>query len=83
MNKTLILYIRDYCYYCVKVENFLQQEDISLEIRNISHSEEYRDELMSGGGKTQTPCLFVDGKAMYESDDIIDWLGEHFHVRAN
>ena len=33
---------------------------------------------MSAGGKVQVPCLFIDGKAMYESDDIIAYLGKAF-----
>ena len=83
MTNKLILYTRDYCYFCVKVENFIKQENIELETRNISHSDDYKSELMTGGGKTQTPCLFINGAAMYESDDIIDWLGKNYHVRAN
>ena len=58
-------------------------EKIDLEVRNISESDSFRKELMAGGGKTQTPCLFIDGVAMYESDDIIKWLGENYHARAN
>ena len=34
-----------------------------------------RDELVRVGGKGQVPCLFVDGEPMYESEDIIAYLG--------
>jgi hypothetical protein len=34
--------------------------------------------LTKDGGMYQIPCMFIDGKAMYESDDIIRFLQEHF-----
>ena len=37
-----------------------------------------RDELIKIGGDSQVPCLTIDGQAMYESDDIIDWLKENY-----
>jgi len=37
-----------------------------------------RSELIAIGGKGQVPCLVIDGKAMYESDDIIVWLGQNY-----
>tara|TARA_A100001015_G_scaffold16268_1_gene19039 strand:- start:898 stop:1149 length:252 start_codon:yes stop_codon:yes gene_type:complete len=83
MDKKLILYTRNFCYFCQKVEFFMVNEKIDLEVRNISESDVFRKELMTGGGKTQTPCLFIDGVAMYESDDIIEWLGENYHARTN
>ncbi|MDU3117838.1 MAG: glutathione S-transferase N-terminal domain-containing protein, partial [Finegoldia magna] len=30
------------------------------------------------GGQDQVPCLFIDGKPMYESMDIIKFLDEKF-----
>jgi len=30
--------------------------------------------LIEIGGKSQVPCLFIDGVPPYESDDIIRWL---------
>ena len=35
------------------------------------------DELARVGGKRQVPCLFIDGKPLYESLDIIKWLEEN------
>lgn len=30
------------------------------------------------GGKTQVPCLVIDGKPLYESLDIIEWLKTNY-----
>ncbi|MDR2716000.1 MAG: glutathione S-transferase N-terminal domain-containing protein, partial [Coriobacteriaceae bacterium] len=32
--------------------------------------------LIKIGGKKQIPCLVIEGKALYESDDIIAYLGD-------
>ena len=40
-------------------------------------SEDDRRYLIENGGKEQVPCLFIDGKPLYESLDIIDWLKAH------
>ena len=34
--------------------------------------------LVEVGGDDQVPCLFIDGKPLYESDDINAWLEENF-----
>jgi len=34
--------------------------------------------LVKEGGMYQIPCLFIDGKPMYESDDIIGFLRANF-----
>jgi len=74
----LTLFYKPTCPYCQKVLAFTQQEDISLQMKNVSENSEIRQELMTIGGKTQVPCLIIDGKALYESDDIVQWLGENW-----
>lgn len=44
---------------------------------DIHQSEKHRERLIREGGKEQVPCLFIDGKPLYESTDIIDWLLAH------
>ncbi|HQP11118.1 MAG TPA: glutathione S-transferase N-terminal domain-containing protein [Candidatus Omnitrophota bacterium] len=73
----LILYYRPACPYCQKVLRHMTENNITLAMRNISEAPEMRDELIAIGGKGQVPCLVIDGKALYESDDIIFWLKNH------
>ena len=70
----LILYHFEGCPYCAKVRNFMTKNNISIPLKDIHANPVYRDELIKIGGKKQTPCLVIDGKAMYESLDIIEWL---------
>jgi glutaredoxin len=41
---------------------------------NIDQSEAELQRLVEVGGKKQIPCLFIDGKPLYESKDIVAWL---------
>lgn len=73
MNK-LQLYYFDGCPYCRKVINFLESENIAVTYKNIHIDAEANKELQRIGGKNQVPCLFINGKPLYESDDIIAWV---------
>ncbi|MBW1881075.1 MAG: glutathione S-transferase domain-containing protein [Deltaproteobacteria bacterium] len=37
---------------------------------------------MERTGRTQVPCLFVDGEPMFESLDIVDWFERSFERQA-
>lgn len=69
----LILYKADWCPYCAKVMRFLDDAGISLPMRDIDGLG-VAEELISIGGKRQVPCLVIDGRALYESDAIIEYL---------
>lgn len=71
----LDLYIFPTCPYCRRVLNYIEEsgrEDI--ELHDAKNDEEAARYLIENGGKYQVPCLFIDGKPMYESLDIIEWL---------
>ena len=74
----LKLYMFETCPYCMKVLNAIENSGrTDVELHNIHKSENDRRTLIEVGGKQQVPCLFIDGKPMYESDDIVDWLEAH------
>ncbi|MGI6216680.1 MAG: glutaredoxin family protein [Coriobacteriales bacterium] len=77
MEKDLVLYTMPGCPYCAKVKRFMAGRGIELPEKSTSDPEA-RAELERVGGKVQAPCLFIDGKAMYESDDIIAYLDKEF-----
>lgn len=75
---TLELYIMETCPYCRKVMSCISsagRKDVVY--KDILKSEEAESTLVSIGGKRQVPCLFIDGKPLYESMDIIHWLETH------
>lgn len=75
----LELYYKVECPYCQKVLNYMmdncQIKDVELvDIKEGNNNED----LIKRGGKDQVPCLFIDGKPLYESDDIIKYFKENF-----
>ena len=54
--------------------NFLEKNNISVPMKNIHEEAGAKEELIRIGGKSQVPCLVINGKALYESDDIIKWF---------
>lgn len=76
----LELYYKDTCPYCKKVFRVIEKYNLEDKIvtKNILENDEYKDTLVSEGGSIMVPCLFIDGKAMYESSDIIKYLKETF-----
>ena len=71
---TLTLYHFQGCPYCGRVRDFLSKENISVPMKDTHANPSFRDELVKIGGKDQVPCLVIDGKALYESADIIEWF---------
>lgn len=70
----LKLYYKPTCPYCQKVLHFLKKKNIELPLRNVDADSDGRKELIKIGGKAQIPCLVIDGRALYESDEIIEWM---------
>lgn len=72
------LYKKETCPYCRKVMQFIADSGrTDIEMKDIVENEENRRRLVEVGGKQQVPCLFIDGKPLYESGDIIEYLKEH------
>lgn len=68
------LFVGTACPHCRKVENFMEENNIEIQIVNINENREAMKELIEKGGKRQVPCLFHDEEYMYESNDIIEFL---------
>lgn len=74
MATTYELFYMPTCPYCRKVLGFTREHGIELPLRDITAEPAERDRLEREGGKVQVPCLFIDGKPLYESEDIIEYL---------
>ncbi len=75
----LTLYTRTGCPFCAMVLKKLEEDAIAFEEKNIG-DDAVAAELIEKGGKRQVPYLIDDarGVAMYESADIVNYLGEHY-----
>lgn len=70
----LVLYKYDACPYCQRVLRVVDAIGIPLTMKDTRVSSDYRRELLSATGRTQVPCLFIDGQPLFESEDIVAWL---------
>ncbi len=77
MAHELELFMKPTCPYCIKVMNFMSENNITIPLRDIVADESAAETLVAIGGKRQVPCLFIDGKPLYESGDIIEWLRDN------
>ncbi|MBX9923487.1 MAG: glutathione S-transferase N-terminal domain-containing protein [Rhabdochlamydiaceae bacterium] len=76
-NPQLLLYYLPWCPYSQKVLDHLKQMHKTLPMKNLQQDNKGKEELRKIGGKAQVPCLIINGKAMYESATIIQWLSQN------
>ncbi len=80
---SLSLYQFTACPYCFKVRRAIRRLALDIELRDASHNTQRRYELMTQGGKLQTPCLRIERSGheprwLYESAEIIHYLQQRF-----
>lgn len=78
-HPALVLYHISDCPYCLRVRRYLDEKGIQIPFKDIELDSEALETLMRVGGRAQVPCLFIDGKPLYESLDIIQWFKDHWH----
>ncbi|MCB1083497.1 MAG: glutathione S-transferase N-terminal domain-containing protein [Simkania sp.] len=72
----LVLYHKMSCPFCKKVRDYLKEIKKTIPMKDIDKDPKAKEELLHLGGKSQVPCLFIDGAPLYESGDIIEYLKE-------
>lgn len=68
-----LLYYKKTCPYCQKVLAFMDENRITMDTRDTTQPGNQND-LIRIGGKKQVPCLIIEGRPLYESDDIVNYL---------
>lgn len=79
----LALYQYAACPFCVKVRRAMKRNALNIETRDAKRSEQFKEELLQGGGQLKVPCLRIeddngDVQWMFESGDIISYLEQRF-----
>jgi glutaredoxin len=82
-TKKLVLYQYAACPFCVKVRRVMKRNALNIETRDAKRSEQFKEELLQGGGQLKVPCLRIeddngDVRWMFESGDIISYLEQRF-----
>jgi len=80
--KELTLYQFFACPFCIKTRRAMYKMNLPIVKRSVSGRSPYRDELLQGGGKVQSPCLRIktgeEVTWLYESSEIIKYLQQRF-----
>lgn len=77
-----ILYYKPTCPFCIRVLNFMGENNIECETRTTYDAVNMTD-LTALTGKSQVPCLVIKGVPMLESSDIIDYMHEKVEAFYN
>jgi glutaredoxin len=83
-TRKLALYQYAACPFCVKVRRAMKRSALKIETRDAKRSEQFKAELLAGGGQLKVPCLRIEDESgdvrwMYESGDIISYLEQRFN----
>ncbi|MDH3693178.1 MAG: glutaredoxin [Gammaproteobacteria bacterium] len=82
-SDSLILYHRDMCMFCWRVQHTIKKLGIEVESRNIWQDAEYERELVEARGRNTVPVLRIidnEGNSTWlpESSDIIHYLKKNY-----
>jgi len=64
----------DACPFCQRVGSVINQLNIKVDYKDILTNTENLEKLVNDTGRRTVPCLYIDGKPMHESSDIMNWL---------
>ena len=67
------------CPYSARVRDFIEEKGLKdhIDFFEIIEDDGAKDRLTQLTGKSQVPCLVIDGEPKLESNDIIQWLAEN------
>jgi glutaredoxin len=67
------------CPYSARVRDFIDEQGLKdqIDYTEINEVEGAKDKLSQLTGKSQVPCLVINGKPMLESGDIVQWLQQN------
>ena len=82
-TQALALYEFKACPFCVKTRRAMRRLGLNITTRDARHNTHWRQQLLAGGGRLQVPCLYIPATSggaqwLYESNDIIAYLEQHF-----
>jgi glutathione S-transferase len=75
----LQLFHKWHCPYSARVRDFVDEHGLGdrIDYVEIQEVEGAKERLAAMTGKSQVPCLVVDGKPMLESGAIVQWLQQN------
>jgi glutaredoxin 3 len=72
----LLLFYSSQCPYCHDVLNYLNKIHKQVPMKDVVTNHQAYEEL-ANLGQVMVPCLLIDGKPIYDSTAVIQWLSQH------
>lgn len=64
----IIVYTKTGCPWCIGVLEFLKENNVDFEERNVFENDDYMKEMEEKSGQTKAPTLDIDGQIFADSD---------------
>ena len=68
MSKKVTIYSTPTCPYCIKVKEFLKENNIAYENIDVSTNQEKAQEMIDKSGQMGVPVLDIDGELILGFD---------------
>ncbi len=77
MNKKTIVYSTPTCSYCVRVKQFLKDNNVPFEHYDVSVDQEKAEEMIKKSGQMGVPVLDIEGEIIigFDKERIKELLG--------
>lgn len=77
MDKKVVVYSTPACPYCMKIKEFLKENNIDFENIDISSAQEKIDEMVKKSGQMGVPVVDIDGQIIvgFDKGKIKEALG--------
>lgn len=64
----MIVYTKTGCPWCIDLTNFLNENGVDYEERNVTENEEYFVEMQAKSGQTKAPTVDIEGEIIADTD---------------
>ena len=73
----LELYYFERCPFCQLVLAKIKETNIDVKLNDIKKDKIHEEQLLKDTGKKTVPVLYINGKPLSESSEIVKWLQEN------
>ena len=73
----LSFYYFDACPFCQLVLHLISDLNLKVKMKDIRKNQKHLETLVRDTNRQTVPCLYINGRAMFESRDIIAWIQEN------
>ncbi|MFT5179575.1 MAG: glutaredoxin 3 [Candidatus Paceibacteria bacterium] len=64
----MIIYTKTGCPWCNELKDFLKENKVEFEERNVTESDELRTEMEEKSGQTKAPVVDIEGEIFADTD---------------